>query len=348
MFKQDAIGMPFAPFPTEPSGVAQLPGIDLGVVAIGRNEGPRLVVCLDSIAPQADSIVYVDSGSTDGSVAAAGARGALVVELSTARPFSAARARNDGFAVLKAARPTLLYVQFIDGDCRMVDGWLDKASTFLDQHADVAIVCGRRREIYPAASIYNQVLDLEWDTPVGQTRACGGDFLVRREAFEQVGGFRPDLIAGEEPELCTRLAKLGWKIWRLDAEMTLHDAAIKRFGQWWNRAVRSGYGTIEVSLLHRTSGFGVWRRLVLSNIFWSCYLPFCLLMSIFVHPAVLAALLLYPVQICRMAIARGAGSKVSWTYAALTLLSKFAAMQGTMRYVLLRSRGRAATLIEYK
>jgi hypothetical protein len=31
--------------------------------------------------------------------------------------------------------------------------------------------------------------------------------------------------AGEEPELCVRLRRRGWRILRLDAEMTRHDAA---------------------------------------------------------------------------------------------------------------------------
>ena len=68
------------------------------------------------------------------------------------------------------------------------------------QHSDVAVVCGRRRERHPSASIYNRLCDIEWDTPVGQTSACGGDSLVRAEAFEAVGGFRAQLMAGEEPE----------------------------------------------------------------------------------------------------------------------------------------------------
>ena len=42
-------------------------------------------------------------------------------------------------------------------------------------------------------------------------------------------GFNATLIAGEEPELCLRLRQKGWEIWRLDAEMTLHDAAMTKF-----------------------------------------------------------------------------------------------------------------------
>ena len=41
----------------------------VGVVAIGRNEGARLRRCLTSLAGQCDRIIYVDSGSTDDSVA---------------------------------------------------------------------------------------------------------------------------------------------------------------------------------------------------------------------------------------------------------------------------------------
>ena len=42
-----------------------------GVVAIGRNEGERLRRCLASVLPQAALVVYIDSGSTDGSPAMA-------------------------------------------------------------------------------------------------------------------------------------------------------------------------------------------------------------------------------------------------------------------------------------
>ena len=97
----------------------------VGVVAIGRNEGARLVRCLDSVCDGQRPVVYVDSGSTDGSVAAAEARGALVVALDMAQPFSAARARNAGWRTLLAAHPNLDAVQFVDGDCEVVAGWLD-------------------------------------------------------------------------------------------------------------------------------------------------------------------------------------------------------------------------------
>ena len=193
---------------------------DVGVVVIGRNEGRRLVDCLASIRTATDNIVYVDSGSTDDSVAAATQIGATVVKLDVSQQFTAARARNEGFSALKSLKLNVRFVQFIDGDCILVSSWMGRAIDFIEQREDVAIVCGRRRERYPSASIYNQLCDLEWDTPVGEAAACGGDALVRVRAFEEAGGFHPRVMAGEEPELCIRLREQGWKIWRLDAEMT--------------------------------------------------------------------------------------------------------------------------------
>ena len=68
---------------------------------------------------------------------------------------------------------------------------------------------------------------------------------MRYEALSDANGFREDLIAGEEPELCLRLRQAGWEIWRLDVEMTLHDADMHRFGQWARRARRGGFAARE-------------------------------------------------------------------------------------------------------
>jgi glycosyltransferase involved in cell wall biosynthesis len=321
---------------------------NIGVVAIGRNEGERLVGCLASVKAVTANIVYVDSGSSDGSVAAAKQVGAAVVMLNLSRPFTAARARNEGFAALKALKPDVRFVQFIDGDCLLDRGWIDKALAFLVERGDVAIVCGRRRERFPTASIYNQLFDLEWDTPVGEAGACGGDALMRVDAFEAAGGFRQQLIAGEEPELCVRLREGGWKIWRIDAEMTQHDAAMSEFGQWWVRAVRSGYGFAEVSRLHKNSPFRVWGRAIPSSVFWGGLLPAAIIVGSLIYPFFLCAVLIYPLQVGWIAVRRGIKSPLVWPYAVLTVLAKFAQLQGVVKFFWRWSRGHAAQLIEYK
>ena len=240
----------------------------VGAVVIGRNEGARLARCLASVRAQFDHVVYVDSGSTDDSIALATAHGVVAVALDTGTPFTAARARNAGFDALLRAMPALAFVQFIDGDCELQCGWRAEAILFLDRHPRVAVVCGRRRERHPEASVYNRLCDHEWDTPVGPTDFCGGDAMMRVAAFAQVGGFCPTLIAGEEPDLCHRLRRDGWTIHRIDRDMTTHDAAMTRIGQWWQRNRRGGYACAE-ALARRGHGDRAMLRDVISNLLWA-------------------------------------------------------------------------------
>lgn len=320
-----------------------IPVQTVDAVVIGRNEGARLTTCLSSLDAGIRRVVYVDSGSTDGSVARAAAMGADVVMLDMERPFSAARARNAGLARLAPAPPD--FVQFIDGDCRLDPGWLCVALEAFAQHPAAVAVCGRRRECHPSASIWNAMTDLEWDTPVGQARACGGDVLMRHAAVAAAGGYREDLIAGEEPELCLRLARAGGEIWRIGAEMTLHDAAMTRFGQWWRRMVRAGHAYAEGAALHGRGPERHWVAQTRRALVWGLGLPaLALLGGLLLHPAALMLLLLYPLQILRLA----RRDRQGWRIAFFTTLSKFAETQGVLTFVWTRLRGRRRVLIEYK
>ncbi|MDQ3036451.1 MAG: glycosyltransferase [Myxococcota bacterium] len=325
---------------------------ELGCVAIGRNEGPRLIRCLESLTPRAARVVYVDSGSTDGSVEAARARGVEVVELDTSFPFTAARARNAGFDRLLEIAPDLRYVQFVDGDCEVVLGWLERAHAVLESRRELAVVCGRRRERHPEHSVWNRIVDVEWDTPVGEASACGGDAMMRVEAFRAVGGFDPALIAGEEPELCVRLRAAGWKIERLDAEMTLHDAAMSRASQWWKRTVRSGHAYAEGSAMHGATAEKHWVRETRRIWLWGAVVPaVATLGAVPTLGASLALLAGYPVSAWRAYRAtrrRGRAAGDSAAYAVAITVGKFAEMQGVLQFHSTRMRGRKSQLIEYK
>lgn len=228
-------------------------GATVDAVVIGRNEGARLVACLASLTGRVRRLVYVDSGSSDGSVQAARDAGAQVVALDMGAPFTAARARNAGLAVLADDPPA--FVQLVDGDCAVQPGWISAALAGFADHPAAVVICGRRRERFPEASLYNALADREWDTPIGPALACGGDALMRFDAVQAVGGYDPTLIAGEEPDLCLRLRAKGGEVWRIDAEMTLHDAAMTRFSQWWKRSVRAGHAFAEGATRH---GFAHW------------------------------------------------------------------------------------------
>lgn len=322
---------------------------DIGIVVIGRNEGQRLVDCLRSLGAGARAIVYVDSGSNDGSAVRARSLGAHVVPLDLSVPFTAARARNEGYATARARAPDLRFVQFVDGDCRLAPDWLDTAARFLSERPDVAVVCGRRREIHPDASVYNRLIDEEWDTPIGEAAACGGDALMRVAAFDAAGGFDAGLMAGEEPELCSRLREAGWRIWRLDAPMTAHDAALHRFRQWWLRAVRSGFGYAQVWSATRRRPIALYGRELLRACMWAGALPLAILAggAIFA-PAIAIGISLYVLQVVRLAAKRGPGKLLSWTYAATTMLGKFAELGGAASFLIGRARRISRSSIDYK
>ncbi|UWQ23217.1 glycosyltransferase [Jannaschia sp. W003] len=314
-----------------------------GAVAIGRNEGARLLRCLRALRAQIDGpVIYVDSGSTDGSVAAARELGAAVVELPPDTPFTAALARNAGLARLMEENAPPHLVQFVDGDCEIVEGWLPAARAFLAAHEDVAVVCGRRRERHPEASVWNRMIDREWDTPVGEARACGGDALMRVRALRDVGGFDERLIAGEEPELCVRLRAAGWRVWRLDAEMTLHDAAMTRASQWWRRTARAGHAFAEGAAMHgrRPERHNVDR--LRRALLWGLGLPLAALAGTLVTPWALLLLLLYPAQILRLAPREGLARAATLT------LGKVAEAHGALTWAVRRLRGAKGGLIEYK
>lgn len=323
--------------------------LGIGVVVIGRNEGVRLERCLASLVGAAQQVVYVDSGSTDGSVAMARGLGVEVVALDMAQPFTAARARNEGFSCLQRLHPEICYVQFVDGDCEVSPGWLAKAQAFLDQHLAFAVVCGRRRERFPQRSIYNLLCDLEWDTPLGEAKACGGDALMRVAAFVAVTGFRPDLIAGEEPELCVRLRAAGWKVWRMDAEMTLHDAAMTRFGQWWQRTLRAGHAFAEGAFLHGAPPERHWLRESRRAWLWGLGLPLAIVLAcLMLGWSGLLLLLVYPLQIMRLALKGARSARENWLQAFFLVLGKFPEMFGQLKFLLRRVGAGTTTLIEYK
>jgi GT2 family glycosyltransferase len=339
-----------------------VPAHRLGVVVIGRNEGLRLERCLASLRGLAAPVVYVDSGSLDGSLEVARKAGARVVELNPSRPFTAGRGRNEGFRTLLGEHPQVQVVQFLDGDCCLAAGWLDRAREALDSDPRTAIAAGRRRELQPEASVYNRLCDLEWATPVGLADECGGDFLARAEAFAGVQGFDERKVAGEEPDLCARLRAAGWRILRIDAEMTQHDADMHRFRQWWKRSLRAGHAAADNWSLVGIGGTRPKRRMALRAICWGLIVPgvgaglalgafsfgrpwlgmFGLVFPPLCWLALLARVLL------RHRLVQGWSWRDASLYAGACVVGKVPEALGILRFALHRKLGRSGGLVEYK
>ena len=315
----------------------------MAVVVIGRNEGERLRASLRSVRRSCERVVYVDSGSTDASAALAAGEGVVVHALDPARPFSAARGRNEGFQVARERWPGTAYVQFVDGDCLLDEGWLDRAAAFLDATPEVAMLCGDNEEESPDASIYNRLCAVEWAGEPGEVQACGGNAVVRAEPFEAAGGYDDAIRAGEEPELCLRLRRAGWCVHRLAAPMTVHDADMHRFGQWWRRAERSG---VAYWTGWRRHGAGPERynaKETLRAVIWGGALPLAALAALLLWPlaaALIAAL--YVAKLVRVALRHRGGAMHPLRYAGFMLLTNVAEFVGIVRDLLRPRRGLTA------
>lgn len=315
----------------------------VAAVTIGRGEGERLIRCLAALKGKAAPIVYSDSGSDDGSVEAAQAAGAEVIELNPARPYTASRGRNAGLSRLREIDPDGKYVQILDGDCELQDGWIETAHAFLEEHPEIAAVTGIRRERYPDASIWNRLMDDEWNGPPGEVDACGGDVMIRRAAIEAVGGYNSDLIAGEDPEMYFRMRRNGWRFWRLDVPMTMHDAALTKFSEWWRRNKRGGYGFAENEKLHRGSPERYRRKEMLRSLAWGVGLPVVILLAaLLVSPWLLLGFLIYPVQVLRL------WQRMPFRNAFFLTLGKFAEAHGILEFLLTKQDKAQRDRIEYK
>lgn len=324
-------------------------GANVAIVVIGRNEGQRLLCCLASVVRPDRLVVYVDSGSTDGSEAAARAMLAQVIELDMSTPFTAARARNAGWRAAMAMPRDIEWIQFVDGDCEVHPDWVSYAVGYLREHPQAAAVFGQQSERYPLRSIYNQLCAIEWRVAPGSVKTFAGCVLVRASALTDAGGYREDLIAGEEPELCVRLRQRGWEIHSVALPMTSHDAAMTRFDQWWKRARRAGYAFASGAYLHGAPPERHGVRESLSIWLWGAVIPAAVLLStIWLGPAGLLGALIYPLQALRLWWSSSGAQRERVLQAAFLLLGKFPALLGQLQFLRDRWHGRQSQLIEYK
>lgn len=320
--------------------------IDLGIVIIGRNEGERLARSLEAVRSAGFPIVYVDSRSSDGSVAVATELGIPVRVLDDDRPMNAARARNEGFAWLLEHHPGLRLVQFVDGDTALAPGWLETARCKLHADSQLGVVAGHLAERQAGRSVFHLLAALEWRRTPGPVEATGGIFMARATVFSEAGGFDGNVPAGEEADLCMRIRGRGFGVQHLAVQMGTHDMGNLGFRSWWLRNVRTGHAYAQGARSAR------YRREERSALAWGLGLPIAALGAAWpTHGWSLLLLLALPLQMARVAwLARSRGWTVReacW-YGVFTVLAKFPEATGVLRFARERMRGDAPTLVRYR
>ncbi|MDQ1453504.1 MAG: hypothetical protein QOK38_3370 [Acidobacteriaceae bacterium] len=326
----------------------------VAVVVIGRNEGERLRACLTSVLAMDYphhllDILYVDSASTDNSVALAETLGVRTIVLDG--PTTAARGRNAGWT-----RTTAPFVLFLDGDTLLDPAFVRNALPHFEDPS-IAGVFGDRREMRTADSIYNALFDLDWNTQPGFTLFFGGDALVRREALVDVDGYNERLIAGEEPEMCRRMRERGYFILHVAEPMTRHDLAMHSFAQYWRRSLRTGHAYAEISALYSNTADPLWsaesHHNVIRGLFWLVAPPACAVTAIALRSWLPIGLFAAGAVALGARTAARASNKTRsphllLAYALHSHLQQVPILFGQLRFWFQRRSGGRSAIIEYK
>lgn len=220
------------------------PCADLGIVVVNYNAGEYLARCVRSVVDASDGLtvdlVVVDNASSDGSArSAAECTPQVRLVENAARPDVAVLGpviRNPDGTVYESGRPFPGVLQAV-GHAFLGPFVPDNRFT----RAYRQTTWDRRTE-----------REVDW--------VSFAAMLIRRSAFEQVGGFDEGFwLYGEELDLCTRLRHAGWKVLATPQLEVVHVGGVS-IGRSRRTHVMHSQGIYRYYRKHRATG---WRRAAL-------------------------------------------------------------------------------------
>lgn len=198
----------------------------VSVVIKALNEEDNIAAAIESaivaLREVGGEVILADSCSSDGTVREASRYPVRIVQLARQGDRSCGAGPQLGYQHSQGE-----YVYIMDGDMKMVPGFLEQALTFLAQHPEIAGVGGRVVELNLESLEYRERSErerrVEAHRAPGQVDRLDGGGLYRRRAIEEAGYFSDrNLHSYEEFDLAVRLRALGWKLWRLPADAVTH------------------------------------------------------------------------------------------------------------------------------
>jgi len=251
----------------------------VSVVIASYNRRGELEGCLRQLARQdfraGDEVVVADNASTDGTGEMLQAiREVFPVPLRVVREPRPGKSHAVQAALAASSGDVLA---FIDDDVLVEDDWVERIHSIMSA-GDADLVGGRVAPIL--RSRVPAWLDLSSEhgygrlasplglldygperQPLGRRAALGGNLVVRRSAFEAVGGYPRDLgklrgtlLSGEDHQLCARARAAGFRLWydpslRVRHRVERERLRLRYFLRWffWS-------GITHVTLDARTSG----------------------------------------------------------------------------------------------
>lgn len=218
----------------------------VGIVIPSRNSGASIARCLQSVLETipdgARDVIVVDSGSTDDTpdlVRMAGVR------LETIRPGYVSRSRNIGAALVRSD-----LLAFVDSDCVLLPGWYEAVMECLAHDNVAAAGCRYELRDRPTWVERSWLAAKGGPAPASMRDARyvpGGNLVVRREAFAEVGGFDETMETGEDMQLCAAITARGRRVVEYGAIRSQHlgepRTLVEVFwrNRWHGRGARLNY-----------------------------------------------------------------------------------------------------------
>lgn len=194
-------------------------------------------ICLESILGldyplNKIEIIVVDNGSTDRSVQKA--KKFPIILISSQEKYVSG-VRNDG---ARLANGSLLC--FVDSDCAVGRGWLTTAVEILSRHGVGAAGSGYQLPESPHWIEKAWLTESKIEERSVSFIPCG-NLIIRREAFEEVGGFDEKLSSCEDADICERLITASYSIINSTKIESVHLRNPKTLGGFWGKEVWYGY-----------------------------------------------------------------------------------------------------------
>ncbi len=314
----------------------------IGIVIVG---GDLAVAETLNSLPDGAAFVIAAGGQEEG-LAAAKEAGVNIVEINDGP--AGGRARNAGYRRLKKDNPDLRYVQFLEAGAMLAPGWLEHAEKFMARRPEVSALEGRSNLVERGATAFDRVAAAARDRAPGEIQAAGPNVLVRAASFEQVGGFRADIVADATADLCIRLRRRGAHAWRSDAAMVTVEPERLTFKAWRGKAMRAGFASAAGAALHGATPERYGAKEQARAFFWGGLLPVSIVLAavllafasgavgasvaVGVSAVFVFALTVYGLKIAASAFSPEAPAGSAWRYGFFTTLGHFPEFAGVLRY----------------
>jgi glycosyltransferase involved in cell wall biosynthesis len=312
-----------------------VPGCRVSIIIKALNEEKRIVDAVQSalaaVQPMGGEVVLADSCSTDRTVALASAYPIRIVQLANAAERCCGVGPQLGYQHSGGE-----YVYILDGDMKMLPGFLPQAIAYMDTHPCVAGVGGRVVEMNSTSLEYLARVERGMaHMQAGAVDRLDMGGLYRRVAIEQAGYFSDrNLHSYEEFDLAVRLRAKGWTLWRIDQDAVQHhghDAPPYQLlmRRWRSRYInglgellRSAWGQPHFAMA--AAGLRELRIYVLVLVWWVALLSTLFLSIIYSQGiASVLALLLAPfllMSVRKRSVSKAVFAVVSWCFNTAGLL----------------------------